>query len=387
MSESASTFQSGSYVIPGLSAMGGTFSQKRPNLVHLNGLLIDWLTLRIPLDDVGHVVHDRVRDCLGSVVCTDADGVIKWQKRHLDVDKLRSDSQGLYWAAQSDGKQDFLVIAASPASLKHKVNVFGSLDIRAGAESLRMVAMQALNAVLPSLEKWQCRRIDITGNYALPDDASVRQALRQLLNTDGVRRKAGSHSRGGDTVYWSPNSDISKGKAYAKGAHLRSMIKRGKLTNADLSDETLTMADRLLRLEHSRCARWFRRFEHSGGHWLNLGMEALKYFYYEFFGPLTGGLEVKDMGREQIVNQIESGACVSHQQALQAFATYRNIKADGFEETKASMALRTWFRHIRILRKSGFSDAQLCAGNVVPFQAVRILLAQPVSGWADLRAA
>ncbi len=387
MSESASSLQSGCSVIPGQSAMGGTFSQKSPNLVHLNGLLIDWLTLRIPLDSVGQSIYDRVRDCLGSVVCTDADGVIKWEKRHLDVDKLRSDSQGLYWAAQSDGKADYLVIAASPASLNHRVNVFGSLDIRAGAETLRKVAMQALGAILPPLECWQCRRVDVTGNYALPDDASVRQALRQLLNTDGVRRKAGSASRGGDTVYWSPTSDMAKGKAYAKGAHLRSMLRRGKLTDQDFPESTLAMADRLLRLEHSRCARWFRRFEQSGGHWLNLGTEALKYFFYEFFGPLTGGLEVKDMGREQIVNQIESGGCVSHQQALQAFATYRNIKADGFEETKSSMALRTWRRHISILRKAGFSDSQLCAGNVVPFQAVRILLAQPVCGWADLRAA
>ncbi|MDO9448873.1 MAG: hypothetical protein Q7J21_00185, partial [Rugosibacter sp.] len=224
-------------------------------------------------------------------------------------------------------------------------------------------------------------------NYVLPDAVSVRQALRQLLNTDGVRRKAGSTSRGGDTVYWSPTSDLTKGKAYAKGAHLKVLIRKGKLEESDLSPEQLTMADRLLRLEHSRCARWFRRFEQAGGKWLSLTAEALQHLYIDFFGPLTGGLEVKDMGREQIVGQIEKGACVTHQQALQAFATYRNIKVDGFEETKSSMALRTWRRHISVLRKAGFSDAQLCAGNVIPFQAVRVILARPVTCWADIRVA
>lgn len=70
---------------------------------------------------------------------------------------------------------------------------------------------------------------------------------------------------------------------------------------------------------------------------------------------------------------------------VRIFTTFRNIKADGFEETKAGMAPRTWARHLSILRKAGFSDAQLCAGNVIPFQSIKVLLALPVSGWADLR--
>lgn len=380
MSKGIPLSTSGSYVIPGQTTTGDS-------QVEHSGLLIDWLTLRVPLGSVGKEVFDRVQDCLGSVVCTDANGVIKWEKRQLDVDKLRSDSQGLYWAAQSDGKNDYLVIAASPSSLTSRVNVFGHLDIRRGAEALRSVAMRALNSVLPPLELWQCRRIDITGNYALPDAGAVRQALRQLLNTDGVRRKASSSARGGDTVYWSPTSDLSKGKAYHKGSHLKVLLKKGKLEETDISPEQLAMSDRLLRLEHSRCARWFRRFEQAGGKWLNLTAAALHHLYKEFFGPLTGGLEVKDMKRENIIRQIEEVAHVSHKQALQAFATYRNIKADGFEETKAGMFPNTWYRHIRYLRAAGFSDAQLCAGNVLEFQPVRVILALPVTGWTDIRLA
>jgi hypothetical protein len=373
----------GPYVIPGQTAMGGSPSLQTVG----DGLLIDWLTLRIPLELVGSVVADRVKSCMGSLICCNADGELKWQKKQLDVEKLRSDSKGLFWQAQGDGKTDYLVIAASPASLTSVVNVFGSLDARNCANVLRFAAMRALNAYLPEVDFWQCRRIDITGNYALPDAGSVKQALRQLLNTDGVRRRASSNARGGDTVYWCPTSDVKKGKAYHKGAHLRSLMRKGKLNESDLSEDQLVCADRLLRLEHTRGARWFRRFEQGGGKWIDLTAEALAFLYLDFFGPLLGGLEVKNMGREQLVSQIEKESKVSHQQALQAFTTFRNITVDGFEETKAGMAERTWFRHLKILRSAGFSDAELCAGNVVPFQAVKVLLAVPVASWAELRVA
>lgn len=377
-------FCPGSYVTPGQSLMGET---PAPKTAIAEGLLIDWLTLRIPLEIVGQAVADRVRDCLGMVICTDADGAVKWQKRQLDVDKLRSDSHGLYWAAQGDGTRDYLVIAASPASLATKVNVFGHLRIRDAAEVLRLAAMKALRAALPALDQWQCRRIDITGNYALPDAGSVKQALRQLLNTDGVRRKASSQAKGGDTVQWNPTSDLSKGKAYHKGPHLRMLLKRGRLTDGDVTADQVDLADRLLRLEHTRGARWFRRFEQAGGKWWQLTTEALQHLYLDFFGPLVGGLEVKNMGRLELVHHIESAAGISEQQALAAFTTYRNIKTDGFEETKASMSRATWFRHLKILRSAGFSDSQLCAGNVIPFQSVKVLLAVPVASWHDLRTA
>lgn len=365
----------GPNVIPGQSLTGET-----------PGLLIDWLTLRVPLDDLGPVIREKVHSCLGTVTACDAEGVVKWQKRSLDVDKLRSDSDGLFWSAQGDGKRNYLVVAGSPATLAHGVNVFGSLDILEGAEILRQAASKALDSVLPSLlaHDWQCRRIDITGNYALPDHGSVKQALRALLNCDGVRRKASSDKRKSDSVYWGGNSDLTRGKAYHKGPHLRQLHRRKGLA---LSLEQFDLADKLLRLEHTRGARWFRRLEQSGRHWSSLGAGELSALFVEFFSPLVSGLEVKNMGRHEIVRQIEVGASVTHQQALQAFATYRNIKADGFEETKASMARATWFRHLQMLRKAGFSDSQLCAGNVIPFQQVRVLLASPVASWADLRAA
>lgn len=345
-----------------------------------NGLLIDWLTLRCPIVCLGDAVQQKLLQCMDTVTSVDSDGEVRWQKKHLDLEKLRSDSPGLFWTVQSDGKADYLVAAGSPASLHFGVNVFGSLDIRANADVLRHTAQKALGAILPPLSVWQCRRIDITGNYALPDEGSVKQALRALLNTDGVRRKASSHAKGGDSVYWSPTSDLRKGKAYHKGPHLRMMARRRE--DYPITLEQLELADRLLRLEHTLGARWFRRLQMK---WQDITEEQLQGIFNDYFEPLTGGLEVKDMGRYEIVQLIQEKNGCTEGLALSAFTTYRNIKADGFEETKASMRRSNWFKHLKLLRTAGFTDAQLCAGNVIPFQSVRIILAQPVANWEQLR--
>ncbi len=283
-----------------------------------NGLLIDWITLRVPLDGLTKNVSDRVRECMGHVVCCDADGVVKWKQNRLDVDKLRSDAPGLFWAAQGDGRRDYLVIAGSPASIAHGQNVFGSLDIRSGAEVLRQTAQKALGAFLPPIDFMQCRRIDITGNYALPDAGSVKQALRQLLNTDGVRRKAGSDKKKkSDTVYWNATSDLTKGKAYHKGPHLRDVArKRG----VPLSEDQLQLADRLLRLEHTRGSRFFRRMEEAGREWFSLTAQELAQMFREFFGPLVEGLEVKKMTENTIKDAIITGAHVKPGAADRAFS-------------------------------------------------------------------
>ncbi len=192
--------------------------------------LIDWLTLRLPLEKIqDEALHRRVRDCLNTLHCSDADGCLVWEKQVLDVDALRSDTIGLFWQLQGDGKRQYLVIGGSPASIEHGVNVFGELDIQYCAKVLIHAARKELQAVLPPFEQWQCRRIDITGNYALPDSQSVKQALRQLSISEGGRRKASNDHRGGDSVYWNPSSDLTKGKAYHKGPQLRRLVRMGKL--------------------------------------------------------------------------------------------------------------------------------------------------------------
>jgi len=353
--------------------------------------LIDWLTLRLPLEKIqDEALHQRVLDCLNSLRCTDADGCIVWEKQVLNVDDLRSDSVGLFWQLQSDGKRQYLVIGGSPASLEHGVNVFGEIDIQYCANVLIQAARKELQSILPALEFWQCRRIDITGNYALPDAASVKQALRQLSISEGGRRKASNDHRGGDTVYWNPSSDLTKGKAYHKGPQLRRLVRLRKIA---LDEAYLALADRLLRFEHTRGARWFRRLQEQGQCWYDLTCQQLIDFFTEFFGRLVDGVEVTDMERGELVEQIrrknydKEGNPITIAQAEAAFATYRNIRADGFDVAMGYISRASWYRHLKMLRNVGISDADLVSGNVVQFRPVRVVLAQAVGSWDELRRA
>jgi II/X family phage/plasmid replication protein len=355
----------------------------------LRHLLIDWLTLRVPLDErLSLVVREKVLSCLGRIQCYDPDGVLSWEKNTLDVDKLRSDTVGLLWQVQSDGKQQFLVIAGSPAAVTNGLNVFGSLDIRAGAAALIRVGCRALRSVLPALEHWQCRRIDITGNYGLPDSASVKDALRTLMISDGARRHASTPKSGGDSVGWNCGSDISKGKAYHKGPQLRYLVKKGKVS---ATEEQLTAADQLLRLEHTKGSRWWRRFEQKGGKWWQLTAWELWQEFKEFFGRLVQGVEVKDMDRVTMIKAIQDANGITEGRAASAFKTLKDIREDGFQVVRDYTPPRTWYRHLKYLRAAGITDADMTtakqAANVLPFRMVRIVLAQPVGSWEDIRRA
>lgn len=351
----------------------------------LRHLLIDWLTLRIPLDStrLASVVKSRVLSCLGQLHCYDSEGMRTWSKNVLDVDKLRSDSIGLFWQVQGDGKETHLVIGGSPASLEHGLNVFGSLDIRHCANVLIRAAMREFHAILPALEHWQCRRIDITGNYVLPDSASVKSALRMLMLSDGSRRKPGSVGDS-DTVGWNQKSDISKGKGYHKGPQLRRLV---RLDKVKATEQQLDAADRLLRLEHTKGARWFRRLETAGRAWWRLTAFELWKEYEGFFGRLVQGVEVNEMNRETMIRAIRDANGITQGRAEAAFTTLRNIREDGFDVVKGFMAERTFYLHLRYLRAAGITDADMRTAKVLPFRPVRIILAQPVGSWADIQRA
>jgi len=98
-------------------------------------------------------------------------------------------------------------------------------------------------------------------------------------------------------------------------------------------------------------------------------------------------VEVKDMERIELVEKIRISNGCTDAQAQAVFATYRNIRADGFDVAKAFISRAAWYRHLRALRKVGISDADLVSGNVVQFRPVRVVLAQPVASWEDIRRA
>lgn len=321
---------------------------------------------------------------MNTLHCINTSGEIVWTKKTLDFDALRSDTRGICWMVQSDGKQEYLVIGASPASLEHELNVFGSCDVQHCAQVLIHAASKALDAVLPALWFWQCRRMDITGNFLLPDFASVKQALRQLTLADGGRRKATNKARGGDSVYWNPSSDLAKGKAYHKGPQMAFLRKKGALA---VSDELIELGNRILRLEHTRGARWFRDLQAAGRNWFDLTTYELETLFKDFFGRVVDGIEVNDMDRHELTKRIMNCSGITEGRATAAFTTYRNIRADGFDVVRDFMPRSTWQRHLKYLRAAGISDADLQQGNVVQFRPVRIVLATPVTSWDDIRRA
>lgn len=373
----------GSSVIPAQSAMGGTKQLKILIYVKFLSMLIDWITLRLPLES-GHlssVLHDRIMDNLGSMVCCSADGEVKWIKKTPDWESIRSDSAGLYWSITYDGdSHPYLTIGASPASLLNDgVNVFGSLDLQVGCETLLKVASKALGLVLPNWWYWHCTRLDITANYDMGNPAQVKQALRLLLATDAPRRKASSDTKGGDSVYWNGNSPLRAGKAYHKGAHLRYMAKKGKIS---ISDDRLQLADRLLRLEMKLGARWFRSLSFD---WHSLTAAQLTDYHFDYFSALIGSdMGVYDM--ETLLQKLEQ-VSPTMGQALAAHRTWALIKTIGYDQVRHSIPHRTFMRHQALLKLAGLTAADLCSGNVIPFRQKTLLLDAPVLCWDDIKKA
>jgi II/X family phage/plasmid replication protein len=340
--------------------------------------MIDWLTLRLPI--TAHFrdgMLDQLAYFLSTFTVHNSDGEEVRKKLVFDVDKLRSDSQGIYWSITHDGKQRFLTIGASPAHLEHGHNVFGSGDIRHCAEVLILAASRMLGLFLPPPIAWHCTRIDYTFNYALRDHHQVKQALRELRKGDGIRQKAAVPK--GDSVYWGQGSDLISGKAYDKGAQMIYLSKRNKL---QATPEQISLASRLLRLELSLKARWFRRHYSEAGDFLQITQDQLTQSHSKFFGQFIGDIEVATM--DKLLTRLEFIA-PSRGHALAAYSTWLRIREMGFEMAKASMPDSTFRRHKKYLLEAGLSQADLLGNNIIPIRRDVIRLAAPVLSWDDLR--
>lgn len=345
--------------------------------------LIDWLTLRTPVDHLGPELAERMRANFGYMTRIDKHGEVLWQKPVVDFDALRSDSDGLFWQLQgsSDG-QTYLAIGGSPASIAGDgLNVFGSCDIVECAKSLIQYAGRALRAILPQLCAWQCRRVDVTANYALPDTVAVDFALQQLMRSDGSRRKASNTK--GNTVYWAPTSQERRGKAYNKGRHLRMKARLG----AAFTDDTLDLADRLLRLELTLGGRYFRNMEGRSESWQALDEAELIREHLKFFGQLNTVCEVEKMEREQLMETLMKVNGITEGRARSAFRMYADIRRHGAKTVQAETPKSTYYRNCGYLKAVGFTEAHINSAHEVPFERVRLLIASPVSSWEEVRRA
>ena len=227
----------------------------------------------------------------------------------------------------------------------------------------------------PALERFQVSRTDVTGNLLLSCLADVRAGLAILRNCEGGRYRVSQQA--GDTVYWSQKSRLQKGKAYAKGPHLVYMMRQKGYSGREYTEDEIAMAQRLLRLEHTLGAQWWR--ERAGKPWYEVTAQELTSNWHSYFERMMGESGINEMNIEDQVMAVAE----TEGRGKAAIACWALIKAYGWEKARDMSGPRTWYRNLKVLRAAGLSDADLSVGNVVAFRRSLIQF-QMVESWEDL---
>lgn len=329
--------------------------------------VIDWLTLAIGGEHLSAKDRAKVLGTADRILRIDPQGEVVWETSARK--SIRSDSHSLTIKMGSD-----FVLQGSPARLQAPNNVFGSGDPSFCGALMIAWAAEKLGIDLPrNLERWRCRRLDITNNFALGRASEVRQALSYLRQSEGGRYQVRAES---ESVYWSPRSSLRSAKAYHKGPHLEYQIRKNQAT---ATDDQVKAAHRILRLELSLRGQFWR--ERITVPWYKLSQNDLNKYFREYFGPIIGSIEVTET--DNLLARLEEVA-PSSGQALAAYKTWGLIKGVGVREAQASMPASTWYRHRKILFDAGLSHADLHAGNIVPFRRRHLVLEEPVESWEKL---
>jgi len=342
------------------------------------GMLIDWVTARVPLDRLAPAAFDAARS-MGDRIrryCPKS-GDIRYESGAWD--SIRSDSHQLVARAGVD-----LWVQGSPARvIGDGCSVFGSgasaaLDLAGCVQRMVAFLSARLGVELPHWSEWIVSRVDVTANLCLADLPQVKESLTVLRGTEGGRYKVSSQS--GDSVYWGSKSKHRKGKAYAKGPHLRHLMKQKGYSGRRYTEQEIAVADRLLRLELTLGREWFARNEH----WQATTPGRLADEWESYFGRMLGSAEISDMARD-IEERIKAVA-KTEGEAKAAYRCWLVIKERGWTQAKEMHTNNTWYRHLRVLRRAGLGDADISIGEVVPFRRVQ-LRAALVRSWPELQRA
>jgi len=154
-----------------------------------------------------------------------------------------------------------------------------------------------------------------------------------------------------------------------------------KQGTTSFSEDELTLADRLLRLELSLCSTWWGRCKVA---WHKMTEQVLDKLHGDYFSQFVGTVEVVIM--DNLLASFEKVAATKNQ-ALSAYRTWGLIRSIGKAEAEGSMSRATWYRHKRIMQEAGLTWADFNSGNVVPFRRRTIELNAPVRSWYELRLA
>ncbi|MHB8406433.1 MAG: phage/plasmid replication protein, II/X family [Gammaproteobacteria bacterium] len=335
--------------------------------------MIDWLTLwadatSLPAESLNALLATQDR-----ITRITPDGVIKWETTAHD--SVRSDSHQITIRLGSR-----FCIQGSPARVMGGNNVFGSGDIRECAWDMIDFVARERNIVLPPLDIWSVTRVDVTHNYALDSPSMVRQALAELGLADGGRYQKRTMA---ETIYWSPNSAVRSGKAYAKGPHLRMQLKKGQ---ASATSEQLALADCMLRLELSLRNQFWRR--EATKSWLEYSEGDFDRLHAAYFRPLVGSVELVEMDKLlDICIKTAVGMRRSEAQGKAAYRYWLLVKAIGLQEARALTPKSSHYHHMKVLIEAGLGYADFQARNVVVFRRKQIALDMPVRTWNDVRKA
>ena len=339
-------------------------------------MLIDWLTLRTKITDIQETELLELIPYMAKMQITNlaTDEVIQ-TKLVVDIDAVRSDFQGLVWSISSNGKDKYLNIGGSPASIEHGSNLFGSGDYQHCKKVIIQHARKALRGCLIFSTNWEPRRIDITQNYFLQSRNQVKDALHMLRASDGMRQKS---TVKGDSIYWGESSKYRKGKAYDKFTQALELCKRAEKLKKQppYTADELKLLDNILRLELTLGRQWFD--EHPDENILK--PDFLVNEHESFFGKFIGDSEVTDM--DTLLKNLQLTA-PSLGIARSAYSTYLMIKQNGFEHTKTHMNDRTFRMHKKALLDAGLCEADLTNGRVIELRKRKITM-QPVYNWEHL---
>ena len=331
-------------------------------------MLNDWMTLSTDASVLDPRTIARIMGEQDKIMRISPDGEIKWTipcRRNV-----RSDSHQITVRIGSE-----LDIQGSPARTKGtRDNIFGeSNPVYAFLDMVRFLS-DTLEVPIPyDPVRWKIRRMDITGNFDLESLANVRQALNYLRHVEGGRYQVKTDA---ETVTWSKYSRLRSGKAYAKGPHMRYLVRKGY---ADLNPDQLSLVDRLLRLEMSLKGQFWR--ERAARRWYEWTSEQLYELFEGYFGQFIGKVEIVEM--DKLLDELMKVAPTPGL-AKAAYRTWALIQSHGLEETRDLMTTPTWQRHKRLLQQCGVSWADFHHRALVPFRRKTIVLSDPVRSWEDL---
>jgi len=331
-------------------------------------MLIDWLTLFIDASLLPEATRARCNENVDKILRISPTGELRWGVNVRE--QVRSDSHEVTIEFGSR-----LCIKGSPARIKNKNNVFGSLDIQQCAKDMiRFVAVNYQVFIPLDLKLWSCSKIDVTRNY---DMGSLDQVLASIDAMKPIKVGRQKQVCYDSSVTWGHGSTLHMGKVYAKGPQIKKLIKK---QTAILTDSELQKADRLLRLEYSIRRVMISRLKDCGRHWYQLEPEHLLSMHNDYFSKFISSVEVTDMENilDKILAHVGEGGIPTHGRAVAAYGCYLRCREVGVKQAKSSYLKSAWYTHLKNLRIAGIGEVDMQPMNVVPLRKRQVFLDKPV---------